>query len=89
MDEQLAKQMVRQLKILNLWISIFGVLILSALMVLGFFVFKIVTFVNDTNSKIENLTVQTKETLDLKSRICESDSVGSFLRDQTETCKEQ
>jgi hypothetical protein len=88
MDEQLLRQLTRQLKIMNIWISIFGTLILAVLIVLGYFVFKIVTFVNTTNQKIENLTTQTKETLDFKSKVCSTDSVGSFLQDKTNVCKQ-
>lgn len=88
MDDQLARQLIRQLKIVNLWISIFGVLILAALAVLGYFVYKVVTFVNDTNQKIETLTTSTKETLDFKAKFCNSDNIGGFLRDRTEVCKE-
>ncbi len=87
MDELLLKQLVRQLKIMNIWISIFGTLILITLAVLGVLVYKVVTFVNDTNQKIDNITAQTQETLDFKSKFCESDSVGGFLRDRTEICK--
>lgn len=88
MNDQLAKQLIRQLKIINLWISIFGVLILATLAVMGYFVFKIVTFVNDTNQKLENLTSQTKETLDFKAKFCQSESVGGFLQRQTDICQE-
>ena len=87
MDDQIARQLVKQLKILNIWITIFGTLILATLAVLGYFVFRIVTFVNDTNTKIDHLTSQTKETLDFKSKFCNSDSVGGFLRGNTDICK--
>lgn len=87
MDDQLAKQLVKQLKILNLWITIFGTLILVTLAVLGYFVFRIVTFVNDTNTKIENFTTQTKDTLDVRGQVCDTDSVGGFLREQTGVCE--
>ena len=87
MDELLLKQLVRQLKIMNIWISIFGGLILVTLIILGVMVYKVVTFVNDTNAKIDNITSQTQETLDFKSKFCGSDSLGGFLRDRTEICK--
>ncbi len=89
MDEILLKQLVRQLRLLNIWISIFGTLILVTLAILGYFVFKIVTFVNDTNTKIDNITTQTKESFDVKGQVCESDGVGGFLRDKTGICKTQ
>jgi hypothetical protein len=86
MDELLLKQLIRQLKIMNLWISIFGTLILAALLVLGYLVYRVVTFVNDTNKKIESLTSQTKESLDFKNKVCGSDSLGGLLQDRTQYC---
>lgn len=88
MDENVAKQLIRQLKIMNLWISIFGTLILAMLLVLGYLVFKVVTFVHDTNDKIETISIQTKESLDFKSKLCKSDSVGDLLMSRTEICKQ-
>ncbi len=88
MDEVLLKQLVRQLKIMNFWISIYGALILVVLAVMGYLVFRVVTFVNDTNKKIDNLTTQTKETLDFKSKVCKSDSIGELLTSRTEVCKQ-
>jgi hypothetical protein len=87
MDEVLLKQLVRQLRILNIWITVFGSLILAVLLVLGYFVFKLVTFVNDTNKKVEHLTTQTRDALDFKSKVCSSDSFGSFLQGRTDLCK--
>jgi hypothetical protein len=87
-NELLMRQLIRQLKIMNFWISVYGALILVVLAVMGYMVFKVVTFVNDTNKKIDNLTTQTKETLDFKSRVCNSDSIGELLTNRTEVCRQ-
>ncbi len=87
MDDILLKQLVRQLRIMNIWISIFGSLILVSLIVLGILVFKVVSFVNDTNKKIETITTQTKQSLDVKAKVCDTDTVGGFLQDKTSVCK--
>jgi hypothetical protein len=60
---------------------------LATLAVLGYFVYKMVTFVNDTNRKIENFTTQTKESLDVKGQVCETDTVGGFLKEKTGVCE--
>ena len=86
MDELLLKQLVRQLRLLNIWITVFGTLILVTLIVLGILVFKVVSFVNDTNKNIETITTQTKESLDFKAKACNSDSL-SFIKDSTGLCK--
>lgn len=86
MDDLLLKQLVRQLRIMNIWISIFGSLILITLIVLGFLIFKVVNFVNDTNQKIEDITTQTQQSLDFKSKVCNTDSIGSLLQGRTDIC---
>lgn len=87
MDEILLKQLIRQLKIMNFWISVYGALILVVLAVMGYMVYRVVTFVNDTNKKIDSITTQTKESLDFKSKVCNSDSIGELLTNQTDICK--
>jgi hypothetical protein len=86
MDDILLKQLVRQLRVLNIWISIFGTLILTMLIILGILVFKVVTFVNDTNKKVDNFTSQTRRTLDVKQQACSSQSIGGVLKDKTNIC---
>lgn len=86
-NELLMKQLIRQLKIMNFWISVYGALILVVLVVMGYMIFKVVTFVNDTNRKIDNITTQTKESLDFKSKVCNSDSIGELLTNRTEVCE--
>lgn len=86
MDELLLKQLIRQLKVLNIWITIFGSLILVVLIVLGVLVFKVVSFVNDTNEKVDNFTQQTQQSLDVKQKACGSNTLGDVLRDKTGVC---
>ena len=88
MDELLLKQLVRQLRVLNIWISIFGSLILAVLIIVGILVFRVVTFVNDTNKKVETFTQQTKQSLDIKSQACDTKSLGNILKDKTSVCNQ-
>ena len=88
MDELVIRQLTRQLKIMNFWITVFGSMILAVLLILGILLFKVVSFVNDTNKKIESISQQTRESLDFKSKFCNSDSVGGFLADKTNVCKQ-
>ena len=85
-DEQteLLRKQVRQLKILNIWISIFGSIVLIVLGVMVVLIVQIVGFVNDTNQRIDTL----RQNLDVQSRACESDnSFGSWLRESTGVCE--
>lgn len=88
MDGVLLKQLIRQLKIMNFWISVYGALILVVLIIMGYLVFRVVTFVHETNQKIENISEQTKESLDFKSKVCKSDSIGGLLTNKTDVCKQ-
>jgi hypothetical protein len=88
MNDVLLAQLIRQLKIINFWISVFGTLILAVLLVLGYLVFKVVTFVDNTNKKIDSISQQTKESLDFKAKLCSTNSVGGFLADKTKVCNE-
>jgi hypothetical protein len=86
MDELLLKQLVRQLKIMNIWISVFGTMIVVTLVVLGVLVFKVVSFVNDTNKKIDTIGTQAKQSLDFKQKACDSNALGSLLQSKTDIC---
>lgn len=88
MDELVLKQLVRQLRLLNIWITIFGTLILAALVVVGILVFKVVSFVDDTNRKIETITTQTKESLDFKAKVCDGNSFA-FVKESSGLCDGQ
>lgn len=81
MNEDLQRQLVRQLKILNFWITTFGVLFLIALGIIGFFLFQTVMFIKSTNDSIQNLKQSTTERLDVKKQVCDGDDAFSkFVR---------
>ncbi len=80
----LLRQLVRQMKLLNTWITIFGV---TVLIILGFIVFmivQIVGFISDANQRIGEVG----DSLDVQSRACESDGgFGDWLRGSTDVCE--
>lgn len=77
MEEVVAKQLTRQLKIINFWISLFGSIIVIVLLILGFLVFKMVTFVQSTEQKVTDLRNKTAQTLNVKDDICKNSILGS------------
>lgn len=83
----LLRQLVRQLKILNIWVTIFGTLMLVTLIALGILVFKMVLFVHSTEAKIADIQQKTSQTLDVQTHICNSDGLGSILSKTTDYCK--
>ncbi len=81
MNEQLEKQLVRQLKILNTWITIFGTLMLLTLGVIGFFLFQAVMFIRSTNDNIQTFRETTAQKLDVKTQVCDgTDAFANFVR---------
>ena len=72
MNEDLQKQLIRQLKIINFWITFFGVTFLLIFAVLGFFLFKVVTVIRSTEQKITNFQQQTTDTLNVKDDLCKN-----------------
>ncbi len=86
-DEILLKQLVRQMKILNIWVSLFGGLVVIGLLVMGFLMYQVVMFVQETNSKIENVKDGISSSVDVKGKACNGDgTVTTFLRENTATC---
>jgi cell division protein FtsL len=77
MEEVVAKQLTRQLKIINFWISLFGSIIVIVLLILGFLVFKMVTFVQSTEQKVTDLRNKTAQTLNVKDDLCKNSILGS------------
>ncbi len=87
MNEELQKQLIKQLKVLNFWIRFFGSLVLITLLIMGFLVFKLVWFVKQTNDKFTSLQQQTAEKLDIKSQVCSgTNSFSEFIQKSTNAC---
>lgn len=87
MDKEVEKQLVKQLKILNFWITTFGVLMLLALGAIGFFLYQTVMFVKTTGDKITSIQQTTVEKLDVKKQVCSgTDSFSQFVK-STGSCQ--
>lgn len=86
MDQELQKQLIKQLKILNFWIRFFGGIALVSMALIGFLLFKAVTFIKETNSKVQ----ETSEQLNVQQQVCEGEGTFSeFIRNSTSACSEQ
>ncbi|MFZ1458600.1 MAG: hypothetical protein WAT17_01855 [Candidatus Saccharimonadales bacterium] len=88
MNEQLEKQLIRQLRILNIWITIFGVLTLLTLGVIGFFLFQAFTFIQSTSDTLQSIKQTTAEKLDVKANVCGGTDSFSKLVRATGACQE-
>ena len=87
MDEVLLRQIIRQLKILNIWITIFGVLIIVSLAIGGIVLYKIATIANNSAKKFESFQQQTSKNLNVKQQLCADTSFSLILKSQTSICK--
>lgn len=87
MDEQLLRQLARQLKILNIWITIVGTLILASIIICIYLLFKVVTFVQNTSDRVTNIQDNTKNSLNLQKQLCDSKTFGNFLENRSEVCR--
>jgi len=85
-DEIILKQLVRQMKILNFWVTFFGVLFVAALAIAGFMLYKMVTYVHQTEQRLENIQTKTSQTLDVQNQLCSS-SLSSLLNRSSDYCK--
>lgn len=77
MSDEVALQLVKQLKRLNRWVTFFGSLTLVTLFIIGFVLFKIVTFVQSVGDKVGNVG----SSLNVQQQACNGDgSFANFLR---------
>ena len=83
LDPSLLRQLVRQLKIINFWISLYGTLLLIALGIILFLMFQVFSFVRDTNDRID----QARDSVNIQRQACQSDGAfGDFLRSRSGLC---
>ena len=83
MTDQTAKQLIKQIKIMNFWISLFGMLIIVSAIIIGILLFKVVTFAQSTSNNITVLKTKTEQTLNVKDDLCKN----SLLTNQ-DFCKQ-
>ncbi len=81
MDQTVEKQLLKQLKILNFWITLFGILFLIILGIIGFFMYQTAMFVRDTSKRVSDFQQSTTQSIDVKSQVCsKNDSLADFLK---------
>ncbi len=87
LDQALLRQLVRQLKIINFWISLYGGLLLLVLGIILYMIFQVVTFVRDTNQRIDEVRSNVSDSVNIQKQACESTGgFGDFLRANTDVC---
>lgn len=88
MNDKTQRQLVRQLKIINFWISFYGIIVIIVMLVMAFMVFKVVTFVGETNSRIDGVKSTISKELNAKQKLCNNEgSLSNLIKDRTDFCK--
>lgn len=82
--QKVLKQLVRQLKIMNFWITFFGSLAIVAVLFTGFLLMKVVTAIQSTEQRITSIQQNAQQQLTVKDDICQSE----FLKN-TSFCKSE
>lgn len=83
MDEVLLKQLVRQVKILNFWVSFFGVLFIVTFVISGLLLWKVATYLHSAQQSITNLESKTSQSLDVQKQVCSTDSLKALVGSST------
>ncbi len=87
MDIEIQKKLVKQLKLLNFWVSFFGSLFIIGMIITGILLYKVVAVVRHTTSSINNLQTSTTEKLDVKDQVCNGTGAFSeFVKNKTNAC---
>lgn len=81
MNEALERQLIRQLKILNFWITSFGIVLMIGLAIIGYLLFQTVMFMKTTSDNLQNFKNSTSQNLDIKAQVCGgNDNFSNFIR---------
>lgn len=83
MEQELARQLIRQLKILNRWVTFFGLIFLVCLIIAGILLYRLVTFVQDTQAQLSETQQKAQETLNLKKQLCDSAEARTFIKNSS------
>lgn len=89
MEDQTARQLTRQLKLLNFWITLFGTIIIIAFITIIVLLYQVYSFTQNTSRRIDDIQESTRNTLDFRSKVCETDRLGGLLQDRSEICRNE
>ncbi len=88
MDEALARQLLRQMKIIKRLLTFFTLLFIASLIVGGIVMYKVVTFVNQTSKQISDFQQKTGQNIDLRDQLCSNQSISAYLPDKGAICQQ-
>lgn len=88
MDEKLQRQLLRQLKLINFWISLYGAIMVITIAIIAYMLFQMMAFARDTNDRIDSLKSSVSDSVNVTSKACGgSGPVTDWLKSQTDFCQ--
>jgi len=86
-EQLLLKQLTRQLKLLNIWITIFGTIILIALIALAILVYQAISFTRSVSEKVDTTQQSIRDNLNVRDRVCSGQADDSLLNRYSNICE--
>lgn len=87
-DERLARKLSRQLRLLNIMVSFFGVITVAGLVLLGVLLWQVIAFAQGVNTQVQEFRSDAASQLDVREQACSDESLGAFLRGNTTVCSQ-
>jgi predicted PurR-regulated permease PerM len=78
-DDKLLKRINRQLRAIRIMLTFFFLLFIAMLAIICFIAYKVITFTQQVNNKINSIEQTTTQRLDIKGQLCE-DTTSSIAR---------
>ena len=86
-DEQLARRLLRQIKVLNFLIIFFAVVFMAIFAVAGVFAYAAVQEVKDAKDSLTSVQQKATDSLNVRDDLCSSSgTVSTLLKNQSELC---
>jgi cell division protein FtsL len=86
MDEAAAKQLSRQIRVLNRWVRLLALMFLVWFIVLAVLVVKIASYAHTATSKINGLEQKASKGLNAQQELCNNQTVRTYLQNDTAVC---
>ena len=89
-QDETAKALTRQLKIINIWIGIFGATVSIVLIIICVFVWRVYSATQELKNDVQKFRSSVSESTDIKAQLCDETDQGlisAFARDNSSLCE--
>lgn len=87
MDDSIGRQLVRQLRIINFWITFFGVIFVVALVLFGVVIYKTYTYAHHAEQQISAIQTQASSALNFQKQVCDNSELKLLLNRAGNYCQ--